>query len=90
MKVKKTLGTVLTSLGFVVGFAALTSAAPGSAIDTTGPNSINKVTNTSTKQLKVMNLNHLTASNLNTQTAKSGNAKTSNNTTGGEIGRAHV
>ncbi|MBC7943191.1 hypothetical protein H7X68_01690 [Candidatus Saccharibacteria bacterium] len=83
MKAKKTLGTVLTSLGFVVGFAALTSAAPNSSIDTTGPDSVNKIKNTSRHDLKIRNHNKLNVWNSNDQRAHSGNAESSHNTTGG-------
>ncbi len=83
MKAKKTLGTVLTSLGFVVGFAALTSAAPNSSIDTTGPDSVNKIKNTSRHDLKIRNHNNLNVYNNNSQRAYSGDAESSHNTTGG-------
>lgn len=84
MKAKKTLGAMVTSVGFVVGFAALSSAAPGSSIGTTGPDSDNEIKNTSSQYLKVKNDNVLNVENENHQDAYSGEAEVWHNTEGGD------
>jgi len=81
MKAKKILGAALTSVGFVVGFAALTGAT--ASIGTTGPDSINKIINKSSQELTVSNHNNLRVDNSNHQSASSGRAETEHNTTGG-------
>ncbi len=83
MKAKKALGSTLASLGFVVSFAALASAAPGSTIGTTGPDSYNKVKNTSSQSLVVRNTNDIGVRNTNHQNSWSGEATVVHNTTGG-------
>lgn len=83
MKVRKTATAVATSLGLVVGFAALAGAAPVSTIDTTGPDSFNKVKNTLWVDVDVTNHNNLTAHNTNHQSAWTGSAVVNDNTTGG-------
>ncbi len=83
MKAKKALGSTLASLGFAVSFAALASAAPGSTIGTTGPDSYNKVKNTSSQSLMVRNTNDIGVRNTNHQSSWSGEAKVVHNTTGG-------
>lgn len=83
MKVRKTAAAVATSLGMVVGFAALAGAAPMSTIDTTGPDSINKVKNSVWVDMDVTNHNNLSASNHNYQSAWTGDAKVIDNTRGG-------
>lgn len=83
MKVRKTAAAVATSLGMVVGFAALAGAAPVSTINTTGPDSINKVKNSVWVDVDVTNHNNLHASNYNHQSAWTGDAKVIDNTTGG-------
>lgn len=83
MKVRKTATAVATSLGMVVGFAALAGAAPVSTIDTTGPDSINKVKNSVWVDMDITNHNNLSASNYNHQSAWTGDAKVIDNTHGG-------
>ena len=84
MKVRKAASAVATSLGLVVGFAALAGASPVTTISGTGPDSYNKVKNRVHSYVKVENNNCLSATNLNTQTAWSGDAKVFHNTTGGD------
>lgn len=84
MKARKTAAAVATSLGMVVGFAALAGAAPVSTINTTGPDSINKVKNSVWVDVDVTNHNNLSASNYNHQSAWTGDAKVIHNTTGGD------
>lgn len=83
MKVRKTAAAVATSLGMVVGFAALAGATPVSSIHTTGPESTNKVKNSSWVDVNVHNYNNLKATNDNSQSAWTGDAKVIDNTTGG-------
>lgn len=83
MKVRKTIAAVATSLGMVVGFAALAGATPMSTIDTTGPDSINKVQNSAWVDIDVTNHNNLSARNDNHQSAWTGDAKVTGNTRGG-------
>ena len=83
MKVRKTATAVATSLGLVVGFAALAGAAPVSTINTTGPDSINKVRNSTWVDVDVTNHNNLSASNYNHQNAWTGDAHVYDNTHGG-------
>ena len=84
MKMRKAASAVATSLGLVVGFAALAGASPVTTISGTGPDSYNKVKNRVHSYVKVENNNCLSASNYNTQTAWSGDAKVYHNTTGGD------
>jgi hypothetical protein len=84
MKVRKTVGAVATSLGLVVGFAALAGAAPESSITYTGPDSYNKVKNKVSTYVKVKNDNDLRVNNDNDQTAWTGDATVRHNTTGGD------
>ena len=81
---RKAASAVATSLGLVVGFAALAGASPVTTISGTGPDSINKVKNRVHSYVKVENNNCLSATNFNTQTAWTGDAKVSHNTTGGD------
>lgn len=83
MKVRKTATAVASSLGLVVGFAALAGAAPMSSIDTTGPDSINKVKNSVWVDMDLTNHNNLTATNTNHQSAWTGDARVIDNTHGG-------
>ena len=83
MKAKKTLGSAVASLGLVVGFAALAGATPDTTISNTGPDSYNKVKNSSSQSLKVKNTNNIGVDNSNNQTAASGKAEVVHNTTGG-------
>lgn len=54
-----------------------------STINTTGPDSVNKVTTVTTSNVDVQNNNDLYVSNYNHQAAISGDATVSDNTTGG-------
>lgn len=84
MKVRKIAAGAATSVGLVVGFAALAGAAPMSTISHTGPDSYNKVKNRVSSYVKVENNNNLTARNYNDQTAWSGDARVTHNTYGGD------
>lgn len=84
MKVRKAASAVATSLGLVVGFAALAGASPVTTIRDTGPDSYNTVKNRVHSYVKVENNNCLSATNYNSQTAWSGNAHVYDNTRGGD------
>lgn len=83
IKLKKVVGTSLLSLGLVVGLAGFAGASSGT-IDTTGPDSYNKVEHESTTKVEVDNDNDVDVDNDNRQTARSGDAEVEDNTTGGD------
>lgn len=84
MKIRKTLGAGVLSLGLVVGLAGFASAAPGSgSISDSGAHSYNKVTQWTSHRVMVSNDNDLHATNNNTQTAYTGVAVTKDNHTAG-------
>lgn len=83
MKVKKTLGAGVLSLGLVVGLAGFAGATSGT-IGTTGPDSQNEISNESLTEIDVENDNNLELVNENDQYASSGDAETEDNTTGGD------
>ena len=69
---------LLATTGLAVGVAA------ASSIDTTGPNSQNKIEVTGHNTVDVSNQNHLGVNNNNDQGAWTGDAKVKDNTTGGD------
>lgn len=83
MKIKRTLGTGVASLGLVVGLAGFAGASSGT-IGTTGPDSNNVVRHRASTRVHVQNNNHLRADNYNHQSAWSGDAETEHNTRGGD------
>lgn len=82
MKIRRTMGAAVISLGLVVGLSGFAGATSGS-ISGTGPDSYNKIKSTTTKKTKVTNNNNLGVNNANQQSAYSGDAKVIHNTTGG-------
>ena len=72
-----------TSFGLVAGLAGVAGASAG-VINTTGPDSTNKIVTVNKSHMDVDNNNHLYLSSENSQAASSGNAKVSHNTTGGD------
>ncbi len=90
MKVSKTLGAGVLSLGLVVGLAGFAGAASGT-IDTTGPNSENEISYESSVDWDVENDNDLDFELDNEQRASSGEVEVEDNTTGGDAtsGDAH-
>lgn len=73
----------VTSLGLVAGLAGVAGASAG-VINTTGPDSSNKVVSVSKSHTHVNNNNHITLASENSQGASSGDAKVRDNTTGGD------
>jgi hypothetical protein len=82
MKIKKTAGAALLSLGLVVGLSGFASAATGS-ITNTGPDSYNAVKSKTINKTRVKNNNDLNVNSWTAQTASSGEASSEHNTTGG-------
>lgn len=83
MNIKRTLGATVASLGLVMGLASGFAGAL-SSIDTTGPDSINTISDTATQNIGVTNANDVTANHVNAQAAVSSAALVDNNTTGGD------
>lgn len=68
----------MATAGLAVGVAA------ASSIDTTGPDSTNKVEVSSYNKAELKNKNNLNVNNNNSQSADTGDAKVKGNTTGGD------
>ncbi|MBI2009017.1 hypothetical protein HYS84_01225 [Candidatus Saccharibacteria bacterium] len=79
-KLLKILSAALVSAGLTTGFAAAQSG----SIDTTGPDSENKVKIEQKNEAKIDNDNDVKVKNKNYQSADSGDAKVKHNTTGGD------
>jgi hypothetical protein len=88
-KIKSTVTAGLASLGLVVGTAGFAGAATGT-INTTGPDSYNRVEHRNNNRTEVKNNNDVRASNTNNQGSYSGYAKTKHNTTGGGASTGHA
>ena len=71
------------SFGLVAGLAGVAGASAG-VINTTGPDSTNKIVTINKAHLDVNNDNHLYLASENSQAASSGDARVSHNTTGGD------
>ena len=83
MKIQKKLGAAVLSLGLVVGLSGFAGATTGT-IDTTGPDSVNKIHSESSQRVDIDNDNDLSVRNDNSQKAWSGEAEVRDNTTGGD------
>jgi hypothetical protein len=83
MKIQKKLGAAVLSLGLVVGLSGFAGATTGT-IDTTGPDSVNKIHSESSQRVDIDNDNDLKVNNSNSQKAWSGEAEVRDNTTGGD------
>jgi hypothetical protein len=83
MKIQKKLGAAVLSLGLVVGLSGFAGATTGT-IDTTGPDSTNKIHSESSQRVDIDNDNDLKVRNDNSQKAWSGEAEVRDNTTGGD------
>lgn len=82
MKVQKTLGAAVLSLGLLVGLSGYAGAS-SRTISHTGPDSYNKIKTEIRNKVRVNNDNTLKVDNDNWQKAYTGDAKVSHNTTGG-------
>ena len=74
MKIAKTAGAVVTSLGLVVGMSAFAGATQAT-IDTSGNHNGTTVTDTNTSTSTLSNQNNVGALNLNGQLGASGAAE---------------
>lgn len=84
MKIQKTLGAGVMSLGLIVGLSGFVGATPGTGtIRNTGPRSTNTLTSHVSHRVDVDNDNDVSVRNYNTQDAWTGNARVVDNTTGG-------
>lgn len=83
MKIKKTLGAGLVSLGLVAGLSGFASATLGE-IGTTGPDSVNIVKEKVSTEIEAENENEIDVNNMNKQFAKTAEAEAEDNTTGGD------
>jgi hypothetical protein len=72
----------VTVLGLGLG-AGVASAAPGGSIENTGPDSWNKISLRSDRDIDVNNDNDISVRNSNPQMARTGDATVRHNTTGG-------
>lgn len=84
MKIRQVVGTAAASLGLVMGLAGGVVGAQSAAIETTGPDSYNKIKQVWERNVRVRNDNDVRISNDNHQYARSGDAKVIHNTTGGD------
>lgn len=82
MRIRQTVGAVVTSLGIVAGMAGMAGATSG-VIGTTGPFSNNQFTSNSLNTALLNNLNNLPVTTTNAQNALTGSANVSFNTSGG-------
>jgi hypothetical protein len=78
-KLTRISATVASSVALVAGFAGVAGASP--SIDTTGPDSLNRITHRNTVRTNVRNDNDVHVTNNNPQTARSGNVTARRNTT---------
>ncbi len=90
MKIVKSAGAAVMSLGLVVGLAGFAGATSGT-IGNTGPWSYNHISSNNRHTATLDNDNDLNASSFNSQDARSGDASSFFNTTAGgaETGSAH-
>jgi hypothetical protein len=82
MRVRQTVGAVVTSLGIVAGMAGMAGATSG-VIGTTGPFSNNQFTSNSLNTALLTNNNTLPITTTNAQSAFTGSANVAFNTQGG-------
>lgn len=82
MRIRQTVGAVVTSLGIVAGMSGLAGATSGT-IGTTGPFSNNQFTSNSLNTALLTNNNTLPITTTNAQSALTGSANVSFNNSGG-------
>jgi hypothetical protein len=78
-KLTRISATVASSVALVAGFAGVAGAAP--SIDTTGPDSSNRITHRNSVTTRVHNDNDVRVTNNNPQRATSGDVRVNRNTT---------
>ncbi len=79
MKIQKTIGGGIMSLGLIAGLTSFAGASPAT-IRTTGPDSNNVVTSHMTHKVHIMNDNYVNSTVHNDQHSSSGDATTRHNT----------
>lgn len=84
MKIRQIVGTAAISLGLMMGLTGGVVGAQTASIETTGPDSYNKIKQIWERKVRVKNDNNVHVSNHNHQYASSGDAKVEHNTTGGD------
>lgn len=89
MKIKKTLGAGLISLGLVAGMSGFASALVNEdgilgEISTTGPDSVNIIKDKTSNEVEAENENEIEIGNMNKQFSKSNEAEAEENTTAGD------
>lgn len=84
MKIQKTIGAGVLSLGLLVGLGGYDVGATNRSIGNTGPYSYNKIKTEIRNKVRVHNDNTLKVENDNWQRANTGDAKVLYNTTGGD------
>ncbi len=82
MKIRKTVGAVVTSLGLVVGLSGFAGATTAN-VTNSGNHAGNTITAQSTKVTTVANNNNVGVTNLNGQAGLSGDAQVKGNNSGG-------
>jgi hypothetical protein len=83
MKIQKTIGAGVLSLGLLVGLGGYDAGATSRSITHTGPYSYNKIKTEISNRVRVNNDNTLKVENDNWQNAYTGDASVVHNTTGG-------
>lgn len=82
MKIRKTIGAAVTSLGLVVGMAGFAGATSGT-VNNSGNKAHNTITSTTTHTATLTNNNNAGVLNLNAQGAGSGSAHVTGNNSAG-------
>lgn len=83
MKIQKTIGAGVLSLGLLVGLGGYDAGATSRSITHTGPYSYNKIKTELSNRVRVHNDNTIKVENDNWQNAYTGDASVVHNTTGG-------
>lgn len=83
MKIQKTIGAGVLSLGLLVGLGGYDASATSRSITHTGPYSYNKIKTEISNRVRVHNDNTIKVENDNWQNAYTGDASVVHNTTGG-------
>ena len=83
MKIQKTIGAGVLSLGLLVGLSGYDAGATSRSIGHTGAHSYNKIKTEVRKNVRINNTNDIRVNNDNYQRAYTGDAEVRYNTTGG-------
>lgn len=83
VKVRKTVGVAVTSLGLVIGMSGFAGATSGT-IHNSGDNNRTRVSQRTEQNTRLRNNNNAGVLNFNLQAGQSGNARVSSNESGGD------